>query len=90
MASCMTLAEMDIEAHAQSTAQSARRSSNFDDLSSSGKRSSLHPSARALAVGEISTLPDFDNVTIRIADVASNLAVLGYWLGDEVCSSTLP
>ena len=43
-----------------------------------------------LTVGEIGTLPDFDDVTVRIADVAANLAVLGNRLGDEVGSSTFP
>src|SRR5208283_4623949 len=33
---------------------------------------------------------DLDNVTVRIADVAANLAVLGYWLRDELGPSTFP
>jgi hypothetical protein len=48
-----------------------------------------HP-GRALTVREISALSDFDNVTVRIADVAADLAVLGYWRRDELRSSTLP
>ena len=35
-------------------------------------------------------LPDFYNVTIRIADVAPRLAVLGFWLGDELGSAASP
>src|SRR4029077_20796814 len=43
-----------------------------------------------LTVGEGSALSDLDDVTVRIADVAADLAVLGYWFGDELGSSTLP
>src|ERR1700729_10258 len=32
-------------------------------------------------------LPNFDNVTIRIANVAAHLAVLGFWLGDKLGSA---
>ena len=35
-------------------------------------------------------LPNFDDITVRIADVAADLAVLGYWLRDELGSSTFP
>jgi hypothetical protein len=45
---------------------------------------------RALTVREGSALPDLDNITVRIADVAANLAVLGYRLRDELGSSTFP
>src|SRR5271167_4496266 len=45
---------------------------------------------RALTVLKLGALPDLDNVTVRIADVAANLAVLGYWLRDELGSSTFP
>ena len=45
---------------------------------------------QALTVGEIGALSDLDNVTVRIADVAANLAVLGDRLGDELGSSTFP
>jgi len=48
-----------------------------------------HP-RRALTVGEIGALSDFDNVTVRIADVAADLAVLGDRLGDELRASTFP
>ena len=48
-----------------------------------------HPGG-ALTVGELGALPDLDNVTVRIADIAANLAVLGYWLRDELSSSTFP
>jgi len=43
-----------------------------------------------LTVGEGSALSDFDDIAVRIADVAADLAVLGYWFGDELGSSTLP
>src|SRR5208283_5436480 len=46
--------------------------------------------ARVLTVGEGGALSDLDNVTVRIADVAANLSVLGYWLRDELGSSTFP
>ena len=45
---------------------------------------------RALTVGEIGALSDFDNVTVRIADVAAYLAVLGDRLRDELGSSAFP
>src|SRR5580704_6633427 len=44
----------------------------------------------ASTVCEISALSDLDNVTVRIADVAANLTVLGYRLRDELGSSTFP
>src|ERR1700733_15296404 len=43
-----------------------------------------------LTVLELGALSDLDNITVRIADVAANLAVLGYWLRDELSSSTFP
>src|ERR1700690_1225128 len=45
---------------------------------------------RALTVGEIGTLSDLDNIAVRIADVAANLAVLGYRRRDELGSSAFP
>ena len=45
---------------------------------------------RELTVGEGSALSDLDNVTVRIADVAANLAVLGDRFSDELGSSTFP
>jgi hypothetical protein len=45
---------------------------------------------RELTVGEGSGLSDLDNVTVRIADVAANLAVLGDRFSDELGSSTFP
>src|ERR1700724_853725 len=45
---------------------------------------------RALTVCEVCALPDLDNVTVRIADVAARLAVLGDRLRDELRSSTFP
>src|SRR5438552_5053643 len=44
----------------------------------------------ALTVGEVGALSDLDNVTVRIADVAARLAVLGDRLRDELGSSTSP
>jgi hypothetical protein len=40
---------------------------------------------RALTVLDSSALPDLDNITVRIADVAANLAVLGnrLWLRES-------
>src|SRR5579862_6622000 len=38
----------------------------------------------ALTVLEGGALSDLDNITVRIADIAANLAVLGYWLRDEL------
>src|SRR5450755_1412067 len=43
-----------------------------------------------LTVREIGALSDLDNITVRIADVAARLAVLGDRLGDELGSSTFP
>src|SRR3984957_10531795 len=45
---------------------------------------------QALTVREGSALSDLDNVAVRVANVAANLAVLGYWLRDELGSSTFP
>ena len=50
----------------------------------------LAKGGRALAVREICALSDLDNVTVRIADVAANLAVLGYRFRDELSSSAFP
>src|SRR6202158_3426673 len=44
----------------------------------------------ALTVRERGALSNLDNITVRIADVAANLAVFGYWLRDELGSSTFP
>jgi len=44
----------------------------------------------ALSVGEVGALSDLDNITVRIADVAAYLAVLGNWFRDELRSSTFP
>ncbi len=48
-----------------------------------------HP-GRASTVGEIGALSDFDDVAVRIADVAANLAVLWYRFRNELRSSTFP
>src|SRR5580700_9335198 len=46
---------------------------------------------RGLAVSEVGlALPDFNDVTIRIADIAARLAVLGDRLRDELRPSTFP
>ena len=45
---------------------------------------------RELTVGEGSALSDLDNVTVKIADVAANLAVLGDRFSDELGAPTLP
>src|ERR1700741_3329193 len=47
-------------------------------------------SGRALTVRERGALSNLDDITVRIADVAANLAVLGYRLRDELGSSTFP
>src|SRR5580700_4938867 len=52
-------------------------------------RSASHP-GRVLTVDQVRALSDLDNVAIRIADVAANLAILRYWLRDELGSSTFP
>jgi hypothetical protein len=44
----------------------------------------------ALAVREIGALSDFDDITVRIADVTANLAVLGNRLGNELSASAFP
>src|SRR5271154_4169084 len=45
---------------------------------------------RALTVREIGALSDLDDITVRIADVAANLAILGDRRGDELSSATFP
>ena len=45
---------------------------------------------RALTVFQVGGLSHLDNVTVGIADVAANLAVLGYRLCDELRSATCP
>ena len=45
---------------------------------------------RWLTVGEVGALSDLDDVTVGIADIAANLAVLGDRLRDEIGSSTFP
>ena len=48
------------------------------------------PTGRALTVSKVGALSDLDNITVRIADVAADLAVLGDRLRDELRSSTFP
>ena len=45
---------------------------------------------QALTVGEGCALSDFDDITVRIADVAARLAVLGDRRGDELGSTAFP
>ena len=52
-------------------------------------KSASHP-RRASAIREVGALSDLDNVSVRIADVAARLAVLGDRLRDELRSSTFP
>src|ERR1700691_1009748 len=50
----------------------------------------ITPAGRALPVREVGALSDFDDIAVRIADVAAYLAVLGYRRRDELGSSTFP
>jgi hypothetical protein len=50
----------------------------------------LLESGRALTVFELGALSDLDNVTVRITDIAANLALLFHRLRDELGSPTLP
>jgi hypothetical protein len=45
---------------------------------------------RGSTVREVGALSDLDNISVRIADVAARLAVLGDRLRDELRSSTFP
>ena len=45
---------------------------------------------QALTVFERGALSDLDDVTVWVADVAANLAVLGYWRREELGSPTFP
>src|SRR5580658_10045780 len=51
--------------------------------------STCHRAATS-TVRKIGALSDLDNISVRISDVAANLAVLGNRLGDELGPSTLP
>jgi hypothetical protein len=42
------------------------------------------------AVGEVGALSDLDDISVRIADVAARLAVLGDRLRDEIRSPAFP
>jgi hypothetical protein len=46
--------------------------------------------SRASTIFEIGALSDLDKITVRIADVAARLAVLGDRLCDELRSSAFP
>jgi hypothetical protein len=52
-------------------------------------KSASHP-GRALTVRQVRALSDLDNITVRIAYVAANLAVFGYRFRDKLGSSTSP
>src|ERR1700688_1173487 len=52
-------------------------------------KSESHP-GRALTVLELGALSDLDNVTVRVADVAANLAVLGNRRREELGSPAFP
>src|SRR5437764_5173115 len=52
-------------------------------------KSASHPGG-ALTVREVGALSDLDDVTVRIADVAARLPVLGDRLRDELGSSAFP
>jgi hypothetical protein len=45
---------------------------------------------RALTVCKVCALSDLDNISVRIADIAARLPVLGDRLCDELRSSTFP
>src|ERR1700681_197399 len=44
----------------------------------------------SLTVRKVGALSDLDNITVRIADVAANLTVLGYRRRNELGSPTFP
>ena len=58
-------------------------------MTSSTSKSASHP-GRALAVLNVRALSDLDKITVRIPDVAANLAVLLHRLRDELGTSTRP
>src|ERR1700733_2066807 len=51
---------------------------------------SASPPGQASAVRAVGALSDLDDISVRIADVAARLAVLGNRLREELCSSTFP
>src|SRR5579872_5569368 len=61
---------------------------SFDVTANDCSRQGL--ARQALTVFEIGALSNFDNITVRIADVAAYFAVLGDRLRDELGSSTFP
>src|SRR5271163_2739562 len=68
----------------------ARRSSPKYQLDIEAERPHENVRQIALTVREFGALTDLYNVAVRIADVATSLAVLGYWLRDELGASTFP
>ena len=44
----------------------------------------------ALTVSKVGALSDLDNITVRVADVAADLAILGDRLRNELGASTFP
>ncbi len=75
--------------HAVKFIKSRHRGAKFSVSDAIGAKSAYHP-GRASALRDVGALSDLDNVTVRIADVAANLAVLFLRLGDELGSSTFP
>ncbi len=72
-----------------------RRGVSLSSLASVGRRLAqiafnLQPRAEGLTVREVGALSDFDNISVRIADVATRLAVLGDRLRNELGSSAFP
>ena len=69
--------------------RSSKRGKTIRRASTKCLNPASHPGL-ALTVCEVCALSDLDNISVRIADVAANLAVLGNRLRDELGPSTLP
>ena len=85
---CAAMAWWEIRGHDLDTIPIPQNCCNSYAVPLSPKKTD-HP-GRALTVCEVCALSDLDNITVRIADVAANLAVLGNRLRDELGPSTLP
>src|ERR1700733_735900 len=77
------------------TAPVAHTDNSCDQLLMRTETSTMKPpepsrTGRASAVREVGALSDLDKISVRIADVAARLAVLGDRLRDELRSSTFP
>jgi hypothetical protein len=55
-----------------------------------GHRKCFYPSCSSAVSDAWVALPDFDDVAVRIADVAARFAVLGLWLRDEFRAPASP